>query len=133
MGIGDCALGTDEWANFLNYGIGTIALFPWIPAAPGKLWNLIPKRPGNMSYVTIHLIHHRDLLYQPSFDNIWQFVWSIKWKSSYKCMIYEQVTNIHSCKYNSFKYHITFSDNKLDSNSSHLIVKQMHPRSWYQW
>lgn len=63
MGIGDCVLGTDEWANFLNYGIGTIALFPWIPAAPGKLWNLIPKRPGNVSYVTIHLIHHRDLLY----------------------------------------------------------------------
>lgn len=42
---GDCALGTDEWTNFLNYGIGTIALFPRIPAAPGKLWNLIPKRP----------------------------------------------------------------------------------------
>lgn len=45
VGDGDCALGADEWANFLNYGIGTIALFPRIPAAPGKLWNLIPKRP----------------------------------------------------------------------------------------
>ena len=44
---GDCALGTDEWANFLNYGtIGTIALFPRTPAARGKLLNLISKCPA---------------------------------------------------------------------------------------
>jgi len=36
-GAADCVHGVDEWTNFLNYGIGTIALFPRIPPAPGKL------------------------------------------------------------------------------------------------
>lgn len=36
-GAADCVHGVDEWTNFLNYGIGTIALFPQIPPAPGKL------------------------------------------------------------------------------------------------
>lgn len=56
---GDCALGTDEWTNFLNYGIGTIALFPRIPAAPGKLWNLIPKRPGDAMHAAIRVVWDR--------------------------------------------------------------------------
>lgn len=58
---GDCALGTNEWTNFLNYGIGTIALFPRIPAAPGKLWNLIPKRPGDAMHAAIRVWVIRDL------------------------------------------------------------------------
>lgn len=41
----DCVHGMNEWTNFLNYSIGTIALFSRIPLAPGKLWNLIPERP----------------------------------------------------------------------------------------
>ena len=64
---GDCALGADEWANFLNYGIGTIALFPRTPAAPGKLLNLISKCLGDATRAAIRLALRRvprDQLYR---------------------------------------------------------------------